>query len=184
MRNWHFCLTPISIFHLQFILDSLRVNWTPFRDKKKATKSWEKEPNEASLLCNLEFHPFPGKHCDTPHKVTPGNNSLLFCVCRRQSPDMGNKSKQFASALTLSAGWALPEALTPLSHRLSSWMHGVKRLVISQTMRNKLSNLSVNFPHGLWDQTCHSWAQNQSSVCAGHWFHCVLARQHLISFIL
>lgn len=87
-------------FQMWFILESLETERKQLkRSERHSNKCVNKSPTSSQ-----------GKLW---RRVTPGNTTFLSLA----SPDMENKPKCFACSLTLSAGWASPEALTPLSLR-------------------------------------------------------------------
>lgn len=114
------------------------------RDREKMTKSRPRGLNKDSSFCVIlswSLQPFQRESCDAPHELTPGNSSSLSLVTSTLISRHGKQSEGSASALTLSSGWALPEALTSLSCLLASWMHGVKRLLIREFVRNNFQIL-------------------------------------------
>lgn len=92
-------------FQMWFIVESLEVNGVHFRERKlkRSERHSNKRVNKSPTSSQGKLWP----------RFTPGNTPFISFA----SPDMENKPKCFACSLTLSAGWALPEALTPLSLR-------------------------------------------------------------------
>ncbi len=129
---------------------------TQMSSKRQREDYLKQANNNMFILCNSVWvKTLPKKReescasvsCDTPHELTPGNNSSLSLVLLHWSPDMENKAKG-PLWLYLQDGhyhrrWRPYLACSPLGNT------GCKKASDKSNHGRQLPNLNVNCPRGL-----------------------------------
>ncbi len=126
--------------------------------KRQRKDAWKQSKNSSKHRSKGKRRTLASISCDTPHELTPGNNSSLSLVPPCSSPHMGNKAK------------GLPQLWLYLQdgHYHRRWRPYLACSPPGNTGCKKASDKrydgSLNCLCSLWGQTCCFWDQNTPTL--------------------